>query len=355
MRVPGLHLENRQISLDGEQVAGNDSRARDSRGLQLRHAEKERLGRVLLRAENRNLAGGAPRVASLEEPRAGARAAERISEDQNAERARGIRAAAGSHHVGPAREPHRPQRRSLGLSQQPRGDVPARSADGDSRPEHGHDDRAVVDVLHDAERAAGAARGGHAHRRHGRPDAESACPGERRQGAARHLVRQAPRAPHGTLQDQRQTPRHVPAELGGDHRPGVRRGRAGAARHRCRQSAGGRRQAAARREEAPRRSRVAEGRPNFADGAERSRFDGRHVVLRRGAQEAARETAGADDRRWDALCHVHGHGVHVPAAARQQRGRHLRSAHWSAIHERPARPTRSSGTSCISLFSTAWS
>ena len=68
-----------------------------------------------------------------EESRRGARPAARHAEDQDAERARRIRPAAGSDHVGAAREPHRAERRAMGLSEQPRGDVPPRSGDGDSR------------------------------------------------------------------------------------------------------------------------------------------------------------------------------------------------------------------------------
>ena len=44
--------------------------------------------------------------------------------------------------------------------------------------------------------------------------------------------------------------------------------------------------------------------------------------------------AGADDRRRAALRDVHVDGVHVPAAARQQRRGDLRSAHRPAVHER---------------------
>ena len=69
---------------------------------------------------------------------------------------------------------------------------------------------------------------------HGGADAESRRTGERREGAARHLVRQAARAADRAVRDQRQTPRHVPAELGRDDCAGLRRGRARAARHRRR-------------------------------------------------------------------------------------------------------------------------
>ena len=49
---------------------------------------------------------------------------------------------------------------------------------------------------------------------------------------------------------------------------------------------------------------------------------------------AAVAAAGPDDRRRIALRDVHVDGVHVPAAARQQRRGDFRSAHRSAVHER---------------------
>ena len=54
--------------------AGDDSRARHSRGQQLRHAEKERFRRLLLRAEDRDVAGSAAGRDALEERGRGARA-----------------------------------------------------------------------------------------------------------------------------------------------------------------------------------------------------------------------------------------------------------------------------------------
>ena len=140
-------------------------------------------------------------------------------------------------------------------------------------------------VLHDAQRAARAARRRHADRRHGGADAESAGARERSEGAARHLVRQAARAADGTLQDRRQGSRHVPAELGGDHHAVLRRGRPRSARHRRRRSAGRRRQADARREEAARRSRTAERRQDRAARAVGGGSDAGEAVLGGRAQK----------------------------------------------------------------------
>ena len=58
-RVPGLHLQNRQISLDGEQVPAIIPALAHACDQQLRHAEAERVGRLLLRAEDRDVAGSA--------------------------------------------------------------------------------------------------------------------------------------------------------------------------------------------------------------------------------------------------------------------------------------------------------
>ena len=178
-RVPGLHLENRQISLDGEQVPAMIPAL-------VMHAVSN------YDTQKKNGSGVyyyVPKVETWQEARLVSRLLKRVeealglaarfAEDQDAERARRVRAAAGSHHVGAAREPHRAERRPMGLSEQPRRDVPARSADGDPRSEHRDDDRAVADVLHDAQRAAGAARRRHADRRHGGADAESAGARER--------------------------------------------------------------------------------------------------------------------------------------------------------------------------------
>ena len=52
-------------------------------------------------------------------------------------------------------------------------------------------------------------------------------------------------------------------------------------------------------------------------------------------KQAAVAAAGADDRGRAALRDVHVDGVHVPAAARQQRRGDFRSAHRPAVHERP--------------------
>ena len=71
---PGLHLQNRQISLDGEQVPAIIPALHHACGQQLRHAEAERLGRLLLRAEDRDVAGSAARVPLAEEGRGSARA-----------------------------------------------------------------------------------------------------------------------------------------------------------------------------------------------------------------------------------------------------------------------------------------
>ena len=54
--------------------AGDHPRARHARGEQLRHAEAERLGRLLLRAEDRDVAGSAAGRQPAEEGRGGARA-----------------------------------------------------------------------------------------------------------------------------------------------------------------------------------------------------------------------------------------------------------------------------------------
>ena len=132
-RVPGLHLRNRQISVDRRAGAGDHARARHPRAQQLRRAAAQRLGHLLLHAEDRDLAGSAPRRDAAEGARGGDGRPPRHPEDQDAERARRVRAAAGSDHVGAAREPDRPERRPVGLHQQPRGDVPPRPGDGDSR------------------------------------------------------------------------------------------------------------------------------------------------------------------------------------------------------------------------------
>ena len=89
-------------------------------------------------------------------------------------------------------------------------------------------------ALHAAQRAARAARRRDADRRHGGADAEPARAPARRQGAARHLVRQAARAADRALQDRRQAVRHLSPELGGDGQPRVRRGGQGTARDRVR-------------------------------------------------------------------------------------------------------------------------
>ncbi len=69
---------------------------------------------------------------------------------------------------------------------------------------------------------------------HGGADAEPARARARRQGAARHLVRQAARAADRPLPDQRHAARHLSTELGRHRRARLRRGRPRAARHRRR-------------------------------------------------------------------------------------------------------------------------
>ena len=114
-RVPGLHLQNRQISLDGEQVPAMipalvihavnnyDTQKKNGSGVYYYVPKIETWQEARLVVE------------AAEAARRGARAAARHAEDQDAERARRVRAAAGSDHVGAAREPHRPERRALGL------------------------------------------------------------------------------------------------------------------------------------------------------------------------------------------------------------------------------------------------
>ncbi len=251
-RVPGLHLQNRQIALDGEQVpamipalvihavSNYDTQKKNGSGIyyyvpKIETWQEARLVAKLLKRRRRRPGTGA-----------------RHAQDQDAERARRIRAAAGSHHVGAAREPHRTERRPVGLSEQPRRDVPSRPVDGDSRSQHRHDDRAHAELLHDAQRAPRVARRRHADRRHGGADAESAGARERSQGAPRHLVRQAARTADRAVQDQRPGARHLSPVLGCDHHAVVRRSGPRVARHRRQRSAGGRRQADARRAEAAR-------------------------------------------------------------------------------------------------------
>ena len=100
-------------------------------------------------------------------------------------------------------------------------------------------------------------------------------------------------------------------------------------------SAGRRRQAEAGREQAPRGPQAAEERPDRAARIVRGRSHGGEAVFGRGAQALAVAAAGSDDRGRLALRDVHGDGVHVSAAARQQRRGHLRSADRPAVHERP--------------------
>ena len=109
---------------------------------------------------------------------------------------------------------------------------------------------------------------------------------ERSEGAARHLVRQAARAADRPVQDRRQDPRHVPAELGGDDHAVLRRSRPRIARHRRRRSAGRRRQAEAGREEAARGSRAAEGREDCAARAVGGGSHAREAVFGRRAQDS---------------------------------------------------------------------
>ena len=163
------------------------------------------------------------------------------------------------------------------------------------------------------------------------------APETRREGAARHLVRQAARAAHGTLPDRREIARHLPSELGGDSRSRLRRRRSRAARHRHRRSAARRRQGNALTSvPASKDLGLLESGRVHAARAHGRRSDRGEAVFERGAWIAClRARNGPTTEDGHALRDVHGHGIHVSAAPRQQRCGDLRPEHGAAVHERP--------------------
>ena len=213
-RVPGLHLQNRQISLDGEQVpaiipalvihavSNYDTQKKNGSGIyyyvpKVETWQEARLVATLLKdvEEALGLARGTLKIKMLNE-----RAEYALQQEA-------IMWVLRENLIGPnvGRWDYLNSREEM-FRHDP--------DHGDPRSEHRDHDRAVADLLHHAQCAAGAARGRHADRRHGGADAEPAGARERPQGAARHLVRQAPGAVDRALQDRRQGPRHVSPELG---------------------------------------------------------------------------------------------------------------------------------------------
>ena len=65
------------------------------------------------------------------------------------------------------------------------------------------------------------------------------------------------------------------------------------------------------------------------------RRHGRQALFRGRTPADLRPAEGSDHRRWAALRDVHGDGIHVSAAAGQQRGGDRRSENRPAVHERP--------------------
>ncbi len=122
------------------------------------------------------------------------------------------------------------------------------------------------------------------------------------------------------LSHQRHAARHLSPELGGHGRPGVRRRGPRAARHAdFKDLQQRRRQDDGRGTRAARVARPAQERQDRAARARRADLTVEKLFAAGGATQLLRAPARADDRRRHAVRDVHGDRVHVSAAARQQR------------------------------------